>query len=147
MYATQRIIITVVRQHFHFFLLSVNILSVLLIFFDSIGLNLSFLYISFIRFVANSNSLGVVIRTPVISLSIANHTISSLGYLGFQIPLWDASNRVIVWFSNIILTLFLIILYISIIVIFIWVPYLCFLFFTALIHLCSQRYYLLLGFR
>ena len=112
-----------------------------------LGINLGVLCISFIRFVKNPNSSIMVIMNPEIGLSIANHRIIRLGFVLFQCPLWYASNCVIVWFTDLIIDLLLILLSIESIGPCSDVHYYRLLSIPVLVHICSQRDYLLLSSR
>ena len=87
----------------------------------------------------------MVVRTPVICVAVADHCISMIGYLGIQLPPWYASDRVIICFTNFILNIFVLLIYIAVIAVFIVVPYSCLLYITLLIYLCYQREYLLIS--
>ena len=64
----------------------------------------------------------MAIKTPVIGISVPTHSTASIGYLRFQISLWDASNHAIIWFANIIYNISLLIISIAIVGIYIDSP-------------------------
>ena len=103
-------VVAVIRQCYHCSLLFINILATVLLFLRKVVPNLSFRYKSFITFVTNPHYSFMVVRKPLIYLAIYDHSITRLGSLGFQLSLWDSSNRVIIWFSNLILTILLLLL-------------------------------------
>ena len=135
-------IIAEVRQCCQHLFIFVNTLYIVLLLFSIVGLNIILLYIEFIRFVINPNSSVTTSMTTVIGLDIAHHSISRLGSRGFHISLWDASNRVIIWFAKIILNILILIISIESIGIFSDGIYSRILYLTLLIHLFSQCEYL-----
>ena len=84
-----------------------NVLNIFLLCFSSVGLNLSFPYVSVLGFVNKLPYSGMVIGAPVLFISIVSYIMSGLGSLDFQRLLWNASNHDIVWFVNLILNIFL----------------------------------------
>ena len=86
----------------------------------------------------------MVSRKPVISIDIVNHSIARIGSLGFQLALLNTSNPLIIWFTNVILTILFRIFYVAFICLFIRVPSSYILSLPVLIHLCYQREYLLI---
>ena len=132
---------------YHYFLLFVNILALVLLLFVSVSLNLIFFYILFIRFVTKPHSSVMVISTPVTIIGIASHGIVRLGSMGFQLKLCNISNRVTIWFANFIFILLLFVLSVAVICLCNGVPSHFLLYLTVLVHLFSQRDYLLLGSR
>ena len=137
--------IAVVDQCCYRFLIFANILSIALLLFKIFFLNTISLYIEFIRFVTNPHSSVMVIRTPVISIAIANHSIASIFSLGFQLPLCNAFNRVIIYIANLILTSFLFLIYVAIIGLCIVGSSSFHISLPILVYLCSQRKYILLS--
>ena len=102
--------LTVFRQCCHCISLFVNILAIFLLFFIIVVLNPSFLYIKFFSSVTKPHPYIMFIRTQLISLAIKKNSISRLGSLGFQLPLWSSSSYVIIWSTNIIFNFLLFIL-------------------------------------